>query len=237
MPILNTQVKGCGGVQPTGTITINNNGTYDVTNYAVTDVRVSSTPTEKYPLFSRVKDDTNTDIGVVGAHFTDANNQKYAAVVLLSPAAYFAPTKLSSANTTPDAGATTRYNDLSVFSTNITATQNTTALYNKFITLTNPTTVLTDVRTINYTIENTTYYGQLPNLLEMIDIIRNKQQIETEIGSSVLSYTSLYWTSTVHGGSSSGQFYLNGTTGYIQSSTTANTTLKSLIAILEIPIN
>lgn len=196
-----------------------------------------TTPTEKYPLFSRVKDDTNTDIGVVGAHFTDANNQKYAAVVLLSPAAYFSPTKLATANTSPGIDVTPRYNDLSVYTTNITATQNTTAWYDKFITLTDPTTVLTDVRAINYTIENTTYHGQLPNVLEMLDIIKNKQQIETEIGSSVLDYTSLYWTSTVRGGSSSGAYYLNGTGGLISSSTTANSTLKSLIAILEIPIN
>lgn len=44
------------------------------------------TPTEKYPLFSRVKDDTNTNIGTVAGYFIDRNNRpNYAHAILEIP--------------------------------------------------------------------------------------------------------------------------------------------------------
>ena len=211
-----------------------------IINQIVAGGGTTPTPTEKYPLFSRVKDDTNTDIGVVAAHFTDKNNQKYAVVVLLNSAGYISFTNLGSANTSPATADVDRYNDLSVYTSKVSATESTTAWLNKLTSLTDPTTILTDVRAINFTIENTTYYGQCPNLPEMLEIIKNKPQIESVIGSTVLNYTYVYATSTVKGGTSSGIFGLNQSStngGTITRFSSSDSTAKNIVVVLEIPFN
>ena len=48
MAIINTQIKGGGGVQPVGTLGINTNGVYDVSSYANADVQVPTTAPDYY---------------------------------------------------------------------------------------------------------------------------------------------------------------------------------------------
>lgn len=121
----------------------------------------------KYTLYQRVKDDTNTEIGTVAGFFTDANNVEYA-VVCLDSSTWGTSTKLLSNNV--DITTLTKYDSSHWYfwSSNETATQNCDNIIT-FCTQSGETSPAVELcRNLSYTIDNVTYYGQVPNMKEVL---------------------------------------------------------------------
>lgn len=165
---LNGDVLTTTAIVPTGTLSITADGTYDVTNYA--SAVVSAGSSGKYALFDRVTDDSNNVIGTVSGFFTDANDVEYAVVCL--DAQYRGQKGFSS---TGEYWGLTQYPDLNVLECKDTATYNTTAI----IASGQVDDAATYCRTQSFTIDGTTYYGQLPNCKELVDMWSNATALDT----------------------------------------------------------
>lgn len=207
MPIMNTVIAS-GGSQPT--------------------------PTEKYPLFSRVKDDTNTNIGTVAGYFYDSNNKKYAIVALDNGS--LSGDILSANHTIP---GLTKYIGTDRWNSKETATYENQCFIDEAISG-GYTTVCSDARLLSYTIEGTVYYGQVPNLPEMMTLILNSSKIVNDTDQQIVSTSSGLHSTTYTVNSSStgtGRTTLRNT-GIMQTdSYTSASAPTHTHAILEIPIN
>ena len=217
-----------------GTKSIDTNGTYTAASdyldgFSSVTVDVPSAPTKKYNLLDRVKDDSNNEIGTVSGFFTDANNVEYAVVCL--DAQY----RLASGqylNTQVAITGLSQYSNLDFLETRETATFNTTAVLNMSGYTSSS---CSHCRSQSFTIDNVTYYGQLPNIVELIDIFKNRTTINTE-DTSAGSYSSLILANNKNVWSST-QYYANGYTlsgeGLVGYSTKSNNNF--VIPVLEIP--
>lgn len=154
----------------------------------------------KYQLLERVKDDNNNEIGTVSGFFTDANNVEYAVVCLDAQYRLNAGNWMSQGNMlVTDLPS---YQSQSVYSATETATFNTQKILD-FCTAGNYTSAACNhCRSKSFTIDGTTYYGQLLNVVELVDILRHRPEINTA-DTSASSYSSLVipdastiWTST-----------------------------------------
>lgn len=168
----------------------------DVTILDVVGTYEGSTPSGKYKLFDRVKDDSNNEIGTVSGFFKDANDVEYAVVCL--DAQY----RLAAASWQSGSTSTQYPQDLSLYNTNgaavdlienaytDTATENCTKIIN-WATSNNCTVdATTHCRSKSFVIGGTTYYGQLPNLCELFYICANRAEI-SNADTSKSSYSSL----------------------------------------------
>lgn len=205
-----TLLEGNGTYAPTlGTKTITTNNTYtasaeDLYGYSSVTVNVSSGG--KYQLLDRVKDDSNNEIGTVSGFFTDANNVEYAVVCL--DAQY----RLDGGQYCSD--YSTVVTNLPVYNTSTwgpweakeTATFNTQKILDFCAANSYTSTACSHCRSQSFTIDGTTYYGQLPNMIELNDIVRNHTAINTA-DTTASSYTSVdfasskqIWSSSQHSG-------------------------------------
>jgi hypothetical protein len=125
----------------------------------------------KYALLDRVIDDNGNEIGTVSGFFTDANDTEYAVVCL--DAQYRATSLAASSSTSPIANLPTYYN-VGVYSARETSTFNTDCLI-----ASNSSPSATHCRSKFFVIDNVTYYGQLPNLTEVLDIYRWRPEINS----------------------------------------------------------
>jgi hypothetical protein len=161
------------------TKSITQNGTYNASSdnadgYSSVTVNVGGTPTPTgiYQLFDRVKDDNNNEIGTVCGFFTDANNVEYALVVIdnsIGSSMTWGP-----AQTIPDLII---YNNIRqgrywYRDEKNTATYNTQKILDS---ISSP--MCTYCRTFSFTIKRTTYYGQMPNMRELFEIVSNNISI------------------------------------------------------------
>jgi hypothetical protein len=147
----------------------------------------------KYKLLDRVKDDNNNEIGTVSGFFTDDNNIEYAVVCL--DAIYRNSSVVYASNDTLRIDLP-YYQNQNVYEENKSATYNTTQILSKF---SSSSTSCTHCRAQSFTIEGTTYYGQLPNIIEMIDIFKHRTQInnkDTSGGSIIIKNNETIWSST-----------------------------------------
>lgn len=179
-----TLLDGNGSYAPTtATKTITTNGTYTASAenaYGLSEVTVDvpSAPTKKYNLLDRVKDDSNNEIGTVSGFFTDANNVEYAVVCLDAQYRLASGVWMSSNKTVTD---------LPLYSTaqwgpweaKETATYNTQKILDYCAANSYTSSACTHCRSKSFTIDGTTYYGQLPNVIELNDIVRNHTAINT----------------------------------------------------------
>lgn len=154
---------------------------------------------DPYPLLSRVKDDSNNEIGTVCGYHTDANNQKYAVVAL------DAQFRLSSGQYLSDNVAITdlpQYADLSVFGAKETATFNCDKILAQATASELTSTAVSHCRTKTFTVDSVQYAGQLPTLMELLKILEFMTEINaadtsaSQYSSLVLSTSTNYWSSS-----------------------------------------
>ena len=181
----------------------------------------------KYSLLERISDDSNNEIGTVSGFFTDANDVEYAVVCL--DATY----RNSSAQWASATGTVTNlplYSNWTIWEAPETATENTT-----LILASKTSSACTHCRGKSFTIGGVTYYGQLPNIIELVDIARHRTAInaaDTSGGSITIATNNSYW--------SSNQYYAKygwciDTSGNMSSN---NKTYNSFVCpVLEIPNN
>lgn len=207
MPVMNTVIVS-GGSQPT--------------------------PTEKYPLFSRVKDDTNTNIGTVAGYFTDANNHKYAVVALDNGG--LTGSILSVNHTIP---GLTKYIGVNRWCATETATYENQCIIDE-AALYGYTTVCSNARLLSYTIDGTTYYGQVPNIVEMVLLATNNTKILDDNDERIVSLSQglISTTYTLNSSSTNTGHTDIRSSGIMQTdSYTSSSASTHAHAILEIPIN
>lgn len=212
------------------TLNVTENGTYTATSslisgYGTITVNVPSggTPThKKYSLLDRVYNDANAPIGIVSGFFTDKNDVEYAVVCL--DATY----RNSSAQWASAMGDVTNmplYSNWKVWEAPETATENTT-----LILASKTSSACTHCRSKSFTIGGVTYYGQLPNIIELVDIARHRTAINTaDTSGGSITIDNSYWSSSQDNFSSC--WYINNG-GIYTNSKTAN---YSVCPVLEIP--
>ena len=189
-----------------------------------------------YPLLSRVTDDSNNEIGTVCGYHTDANSVEYAVVCL--DAQY----RLASGQYLSSAGEVTGLallSDQTVWGNTDTATSNCTKILDFAVAHGYTSSAVSHCRSKSFAIDGTTYYGQLPTIVELTDIFRNRTAINTK-DTSASQYSSLVVPSATATWSSSQGSSTNGWAIFAGggcNGTNFKTGGCFVVPVLEIPIN
>lgn len=196
----------------------------------------------KYQLLQRISDDNGNEIGTVSGFFTDANNVKYAVVCLdaqyratdISPTSYTA-SKLESITNLPI------YSDYHANSAKETATWNTQTILDYCTSKGLAGDGCNFVRSKSFTINGIIYYGQIPNIHELVDIANNWDILEN-LDITASSYSSLNFStarsvfSSTQNRSNGQLKYWSGDNGQIGGGA-SNANKMFICPILEIPLN
>jgi hypothetical protein len=191
---------------------------------------------KKYSLLDRVKDDSNNEIGTVSGFFTDGNNIEYAVVCL--DGQYRTKNVSVCSNTGTTISNLPQYANQSIWSSTETATFNTQKILD-FCSANNYTSAAcTNCRSKSFTIDGIMYYGQLPNIIELIDIFKNRIAINSKdptlTGLVYVNYgvpiDSFTWSSSQYSNTASWAINVLGEAGYGNRANTAYT-----IPVIEIP--
>lgn len=156
--------------------------TQNLTNLAtcISSIPSGGGSSGKYQLLQRVEDDNGNEIGTVSGFFTDANDVEYAVVCL--DAQYRLSTYESGGQWSDSNGAVTdlpQYNALNpnAYEAKETATFNTQKILDWCSANNHSSSACSHCRSKNFTIDGTVYYGQLPNIVELIDIYKHQTSI------------------------------------------------------------
>ena len=182
-------------------ITITENGDYRATgtytglNNITVNVPAGGAPTHKlYQLLDRISDDDDNEIGTVSGFFTDGNGVEYAVVCLDST--YRLPNAkwLSGNVLLPNLPS---YNNWTLWEAKGTATFNTQKIIDFCESSSYTSDAASHCRSKSFVINGVTYYGQLPNIIELVDIAKNRNAINSAdtSGGSLANY-SKYWSSS-----------------------------------------
>jgi hypothetical protein len=191
----------------------------------------------KYSLLERISDDSNNEIGTVSGFFTDGNNVEYAVVCLDAQYRFAQGTYCN--NTSTAVTDLPVYSSWAIWEAKETATFNTQKILDFCTAQADTSTACTHCRSKSFTIDGTTYYGQLPNIVELVDICKNYTAIQSA-DTSVSQYSSLGLPRTSERTWSSSQYSSN--YGWLVSNTGSagygNKTSYFFVApVLEIPNN
>lgn len=189
----------------------------------------------KYSLLERISDDSNNEIGTVSGFFTDANDVEYAVVCL--DAQYRLAQGTYCSNTSTAVTDLPMYSSWALWEAKETATFNTQKILDFCTAQSATSTACTHCRSKSFTIDGTTYYGQLPNIVELVDICKNYTAIQSA-DTSVSQYSSLGFPRTSDRTWSSSQY--SSSTGWtvLNTGNTSNYTKTSscfVAPVLEIP--
>lgn len=216
-------------IEPTGSITITENGTHNIADYAEAVVNVPVPVVDKYKVGGRVNDDSNNPVGTVSSIFTDGNGQRYAVVCLDAVNRLNSGRFLSSVI---DISGIPQYSNQTVWGAPETATTNTTTILSA-----GTSEACTHCRSKSFTIDGVTYAGQLPNLNELSQIFAKRTIINTN-DPTVSTYSSLViptattsWSSTQGGSGVEWCIYDTGDCGGASKNGRA-----FVIPVLEIPL-
>lgn len=230
----------------TSTLNITENGTYTATTdpisgYANINVNV---PTgggnhKKYEILDRVyADDTGDAIGTVSGIFVDNNGTEYAVVVLDCPYRLASAKWLSSNSSVTNLPQYSSTNSAAFGFGAETATFN----CDKILAMTSYTSeAVNHCRSKSFTIGGVTYYGQLPNIFELLQIFSQKYKLDTldstassaasNVRLSTWSFSSYcVWSSSQY--ASSNAWYVGNNGG---ASGNNKTNASGVVPVLEIP--
>lgn len=177
------------------TVNITSNGSYDVARYTTANVAIGG----KYQLLSRVKDDSNNEIGTVVGFHIDANNVEYAVVALDAQFRLLSGQYLSDVVAITDL---TQYADISVYGARETATFNCDKILAQATTSGLTSTAVSHCRSKTFTIDSVQYAGQLPTLMELLKILEFRTEVNTadtsasQYSSLALPTSKIYWSSS-----------------------------------------
>lgn len=148
----------------------------------------------KYKLYDRVKDDNNNEIGTVSGFYTDSNDNEYAVVCLDAQYRLAAGAWSSTAGTATNMPLYANYTNIAIWGDGVeSATTNTQLILDWCTAQGYTSTACEHCRSKYFTIDGTTYYGQLPNISELLDIFRNHHRLEDADTSSSSAGTTLNW--------------------------------------------
>jgi len=184
-----------------------------------TVVNIGGGTSGKYQLLQRIKDDNNNEIGTVSGFFSDANNVEYAVVCLDAQYRLDSAAWCSNNSTTVTNLPTYSTDQWGPWESKETATYNTQKILDFCNANSYTSEACSHCRSKSFTIDGVTYYGQLPNMIELYDIVRNHTALNTadptassyssvdfSTGRSVWSSSqesNLYvWSAASHGGMS-----------------------------------
>lgn len=185
----------------------------------------------------RVVDDNNNEIGTAFMEFTDANNNKYKVVCLDAQYRNDSTQWCSDRNEVTNMPMyNSNYNLWWYDNAKETATQNTQLILDYCSANDYTSSACSHCRSKSFTIDGTTYYGQLPNMREVFDMWRHRVQIE-QMDTSASSHSSTNFSSARYIWSSSQyisaySWYLNDSGNVYGNSKTNN---YFACPVLEIP--
>lgn len=192
----------------------------------------------RYKLLDRVTDDLGNEIGTVSGFFTDANNVEYAVVCLDARYRSSSGIAWGSTGNIPNLPI---YNSWALYATKETATFNTQKIIDAGLS---STPAATHCRSLSFVIDGTTYYGQLMNVPELVDIMKNYVEINnadtsgSEYASNFLNATMLgnyrTWTSNISTSSTVWHEYYTGSIN-TKSRTGTDASGGWAVPILELP--
>ena len=158
---------------------------------------VTVTTDGKYAIMARVKDDNNDDIGCVVGYHTDSNNQKYAVVCLNKE--YRTTSNYMWLSDNVAVSNLPNYTDASMYEAPETATFNCDKILAQATASSLTSTAVSQCRTLSFTIDGNTYYGQLPSIPEILYIMMHRTEINTNdpsVSGAEIVTTASYWSST-----------------------------------------
>ena len=142
----------------------------------------------KYSALQRIKDDSNNEIGTVSGFFTDSADNEYAVVCLDAQYRLLQGSYCDYIDT-----AVTdlpEYGTWGLWEAKETATHNTQKILDFCASKSATSSACSHCRSKSFVIDGVTYYGQLPNFLELVDICKNYTAIQAA-DTSVSQYSAL----------------------------------------------
>ena len=186
-------------IEPTGSITITENGTHDVTDYAEAVVNVTVPVVDKYKVGDRVNDDSNNPVGTVSGIKTDGNGQRYAVICL--DGSYRGNGQYHS--TRSEITGLPSYANRSVWSNKETATNNTQKILDYASSQGTSSSACNLCRAASFIINDVTYHGQFPTVDELVVIFTSMEIINAQdtAGINAIPGNGDVWSSTQCGSS------------------------------------